>query len=75
MRVVSSTSGGGRVSACPGCGLANCDGFCPHCRGDLAEYEERLAPVFGSYVRDADPAPTEDGDSHREETEISAASS
>jgi hypothetical protein len=32
--------------SCPGCGLANYEGLCPHCRGDQAAYEHELVPPF-----------------------------
>jgi hypothetical protein len=37
--------------ACPGCGLANYEGLCPHCRGDADAYEHELVPPFES-IRD-----------------------
>lgn len=33
---------------CPGCGLANYEGMCPHCRGDRDAYERELVPPFES---------------------------
>ena len=33
---------------CPGCGLANYCGMCPHCRGDQEAYERELVPPFPS---------------------------
>ena len=33
---------------CPGCGLPNYEGLCPHCRGDQDAYEEELVPPFPS---------------------------
>lgn len=36
------------MNACPGCGLANYDGMCPHCRGDQDAYERELVPPFPS---------------------------
>lgn len=36
--------------SCPGCGLPNYQGLCPHCTGDQALYEQELAPYFGSTV-------------------------
>lgn len=33
---------------CPGCGLANYQGVCPHCAGDAQRYEEELVPPFPS---------------------------
>lgn len=32
--------------SCPGCGLANYEGLCPHCRGDAESYEAELVPPF-----------------------------
>lgn len=34
--------------SCPGCGLANYEGLCPHCRGDQDAYERELVPPFES---------------------------
>ena len=34
--------------SCPGCGLANYEGLCPHCRGDQDAYERELVPPFSS---------------------------
>lgn len=34
--------------SCPGCGLANYSGLCPHCRGDQDAYERELVPPFES---------------------------
>ncbi len=34
--------------SCPGCGLPNYAGLCPHCLGDWAAYEEELVPPFES---------------------------
>lgn len=31
---------------CPGCGLANYEGLCPHCRCDQRAYEDELVPPF-----------------------------
>lgn len=36
--------------ACPGCGLPNYEGMCPHCRGDQDAYERELVPPFESSV-------------------------
>jgi hypothetical protein len=36
--------------SCPGCGLPNYSGFCPHCTGNQALYEQELAPYFGSSI-------------------------
>lgn len=33
-------------STCPGCGLPNYEGLCPHCRGDQDAYERELVPPF-----------------------------
>lgn len=33
-------------SSCPGCGLPNYEGLCPHCRGDRDDYEHELVPPF-----------------------------
>lgn len=35
-------------SSCPGCGLPNWQGLCPHCRGDQDQYERELVPPFPS---------------------------
>jgi len=35
---------------CPGCGLSNYEGLCPHCRGDQPEYEEKLVPPFETSI-------------------------
>lgn len=35
-------------SYCPGCGLPNYDGLCPHCLGDREGYERELVPPFES---------------------------
>lgn len=32
--------------SCPGCGLPNYEGLCPHCRGDRDAYEQELVPPF-----------------------------
>jgi len=32
--------------ACPGCGLPNYEGLCPHCLGDADAYEAELVPPF-----------------------------
>lgn len=32
--------------SCPGCGLSNYEGLCPHCRGDQQAYEDELVPPF-----------------------------
>lgn len=40
--------------SCPGCGLPNYEGLCPHCRGDLDAYEHELVPPFES-ERDSEP--------------------
>ena len=34
--------------SCPGCGLPNYEGLCPHCRGDQDAYERELVPPFES---------------------------
>jgi hypothetical protein len=34
--------------SCPGCGLPNYEGMCPHCRGDQEAYERELVPPFPS---------------------------
>ncbi len=31
---------------CPGCGLPNYEGLCPHCCGDRDAYEYELVPPF-----------------------------
>lgn len=36
--------------SCPGCGLANYDGLCPHCRGDQDAYERELVPPFDTSI-------------------------
>ena len=45
------------MSACPGCGLANYEGLCPHCRGDQDAYERELVPPFPSSRSDDDYDP------------------
>lgn len=40
--------------SCPGCGLANYSGLCPHCRGDQDAYERELVPPFPSSRWDPD---------------------
>lgn len=40
--------------SCPGCGLANYEGLCPHCRGDQDAYERELVPPFPSSLPDDD---------------------
>ena len=35
-------------SSCPGCGLPNWQGLCPHCSGDQQRYEQKLVPPFQS---------------------------
>lgn len=42
-------------SHCPGCGLPNYDGLCPHCRGDRDAYERELVPPFPSSVEQEQP--------------------
>lgn len=32
--------------SCPGCGLPNYEGLCPHCTGDQQAYEDELVPPF-----------------------------
>ena len=34
--------------SCSGCGWANYEGLCPHCRGDQDAYECELVPPFPS---------------------------
>lgn len=34
--------------SCPGCGLPNYSGLCPHCTGDQDRYESELVPPFES---------------------------
>jgi hypothetical protein len=46
--------------SCPGCGLANYDGLCPHCRGDQQAFEVELVPPFESTIVEPEPEP-EDG--------------
>lgn len=41
--------------SCPGCGLPNYEGLCPHCRGDQDAYERELVPPFDSSLP-PDPA-------------------
>lgn len=41
--------------SCPGCGLANYEGLCPHCRGDQDAYERELVPPFPSSLPDPVP--------------------
>lgn len=38
--------------SCPGCGLPNYDGLCPHCRGDQDAYERELVPPFMTSMPD-----------------------
>lgn len=33
---------------CPGCGVPNYEGLCPHCRGDQDAYERELVPPFAT---------------------------
>jgi hypothetical protein len=40
--------------SCPGCGLPNYEGMCPHCTGDQVRYEEELVPPFPSSLPDED---------------------
>lgn len=41
--------------ACPGCGLPNYEGLCPHCRGDADAYERELVPPFELIDREPEP--------------------
>lgn len=41
-------------ASCPGCGLANYAGSCPHCRGDAEAYESELVPPFPSIAEQED---------------------
>jgi hypothetical protein len=41
-------------SSCPGCGLANYAGLCPHCLGNAAAYEHELVPPFPSIAEQED---------------------
>ena len=45
--------------SCPGCGLPNYEGLCPHCRGDQDAYERELVPPFPT-SRDEAEEPTDD---------------
>jgi hypothetical protein len=36
--------------SCPGCGLPNYEGLCPHCSGDQDAYERELVPPFETSV-------------------------
>jgi hypothetical protein len=36
------------VTSCPGCGLDEYEGMCPHCSGDQDAYERELVPPFPS---------------------------
>jgi hypothetical protein len=36
--------------SCPGCGLPNYEGLCPHCRGDQDAYERELVPPFETSI-------------------------
>ena len=40
--------------SCPGCGLPNYQGMCPHCRGDQDAYERELVPLFESSLVERD---------------------
>jgi hypothetical protein len=40
--------------SCPGCGLANYEGLCPHCRGDQDAYKAELVPPFESSIAPED---------------------
>ena len=42
--------------SCPGCGLPNWSGLCPHCRGDQDEYERELVPPFPTSRPDEESA-------------------
>lgn len=46
--------------ACPGCGLPNYEGLCPHCRGDQDAYEAELVPPFESSLEAESEEPTHD---------------
>lgn len=39
---------------CPGCGLPNWQGICPHCAGDQRRYEEELVPPFPSSLNETE---------------------
>ena len=32
---------------CPGCGLPNYSGLCPHCRGDEDDFQREIDPIHG----------------------------
>jgi hypothetical protein len=36
--------------SCPGCGLPNYEGLCPHCRGDQDAFERELVPPFETTI-------------------------
>ena len=36
--------------SCPGCGLPNYEGLCPHCLRDQQTYEEELVPPFPTSI-------------------------
>lgn len=58
-RTERSASGIKDGPSCPGCGLANYEGMCPHCRGDQDAYEHELVPPFESSLPDEwQPEPT-----------------
>lgn len=40
--------------SCPGCGLSNYEGLCPHCTGDAEAYERELVPPFLSIQEQED---------------------
>lgn len=47
--------------SCPGCGLPNYAGLCPHCRGDLDAYKRELEPPFPLF-RDEEAGECDDDD-------------
>lgn len=47
--------------SCPGCGLPNYQGLCPHCLGDAAAYEAELVPPFEPIDREPETKETDRG--------------
>lgn len=61
--------------ACPGCGLPNYEGICPHCSGDVDAYEAELVPPFPSEHDRLNEQRLEDAhlaEEHRREDEAAA---
>jgi hypothetical protein len=44
--------------SCPGCGLPNYEGLCPHCRADQDAYERELVPPFQTSIPTDEAEPT-----------------